>query len=36
MNALEKADTRTMLMAAGMFFALVIMLSNYSFMNKHL
>jgi len=35
MNELEKADSRTMLMATGMFiFALVIMLSNYSFMNK--
>ena len=35
MRELEKADSRTMLMATGMFaFALVIMLSNYSFMNK--
>ena len=35
MRSLEKADTRTILMATGMFaFALVIMLSNYSFMNK--
>lgn len=32
---LEKSDTRTILMATGMFvFALMIMLSNYSFMNK--
>ncbi len=32
---LEKANTRTMVMATGMFvFALMIMLSNYSFMNK--
>lgn len=35
MGELEKTNTRTMLMATGMFiFALVIMLSNYSFMNK--
>ncbi|MBQ9262921.1 MAG: amino acid permease [Clostridia bacterium] len=35
MNELEKANTQTILMATGMFiFALVIMLSNYSFMNK--
>ena len=35
MGELEKANTRTMLMATGMFiFALLIMLSNYSFMNR--
>ena len=35
MGELEKSDTRTILMATGMFvFALMIMLSNYSFMNK--
>ena len=35
MGELEKADTRTILMATGMFvFSLMIMLSNYSFMNK--
>ena len=35
MAELERANTRTMLMATGMFiFALIIMLSNYSFMNK--
>jgi len=35
MGELEKSDTRTILMATGMsVFALMIMLSNYSFMNK--
>ena len=35
MAELEKANTQTMLMATGMFiFALIIMLSNYSFMNR--
>ena len=35
MADLEKSNTRTILMATGLFlFALVIMLSNYSFMNK--
>ena len=35
MNELEIADTRTILMSTGMFiFALLIMISNYSFMSK--